>query len=423
MNENANPLNVCVSAEVMVLRDQLASLRRENQELQKDLRRKGLEPTQQVNPFQLENERLKAELQAEQCKYQGVIYSLEREVEDLRQEVSLASLPEHFQVERDSSRKTAATIILKEDIQDSELRGLVTELCITGEGLDTVVTHLLKTQLTTVPVRFLSVFFALIPKITNASNFRQFVQPLWTFCVQCMSRPTVSDLEAMTKILDVSIRLVELRVPESHEDLLMTLSLLPAISRKFPALTHIVTFANTVLSNPAFASAQGVFKRLQTDLPEIILCVAHLIGSQAESEAFQFLETLFYRSADPLGVCVFRCGADCPNVGQRILVGLVNALIAVDDRDITTTIVSGIKILARLACARSERRSKILSASHSSNGSFTRLPQLLGYHTPLLLVVVEMISEDSRFQNIVSRLELSLLVKLYSDLCSPGNAR
>ena len=425
MDENVTP-------ELMVLRDKIASLKRQNDSLQAEISRSRLTQAsqpecmrKQLAQLQLVNDQLNGELsqavnraafEAQRCaNMHATIFQLEKELGEVKQEMVMASIPEATPPSVDSPRTVQAKLELLALSTNFQVGA---EWVMTGNGGAEMICQI-SCRIDEANILDFAIGLCRNVHILAITNFRSFLSPLWQAAEAIAFSEDAGNRKNALRLLNM---LVKLRIPQDSETLRSTLQRIAGMIKKFPGFARdLFELANCIVVNSTFISTPGLFKKIQNEQADLCLTAAHSLMSAVACEAMRFLYAVAMRVPDVLSFSCLRCGPQCLNIAQRIVVALINHLFSKSGKH-EMFIADGIRILARISCVKSDKdRPRELITSHSttsSNGECQfKPPAIFGHYACLLPCITEELIKDAPPHG-PRRLEVNILVTFYKELTS-----
>ena len=421
-----------VSPELMVLRDKIAALKRQNDALQAEVVRAKLTPQsqgtdalrRQAAQFQLLNDQLNAELQmalqraaaeTQNCtNLHATIFSMEREIDELKQEVAMASLPSAspYQpatspaAERRSRRVNLAVLKASRNFQ------VGADWLLSGEYTHEMFEELARRLNETGAMEYATAVSENLAQLAPG-NFRTLAVSLWQ-AAECLAFDAGN--AAAVRLLAL---LVKAKVPQDTETLWSLLQKVGGGVKKFPGLAKsLFDLATLILLNSTFSSTPGIHKRVQSDMVDLILIAGHSLDYHP-MQAMRFLYVLGYKVPEVLAFASLRCGSQCINIAQRITICLANCVFG-QKPPAESFVSDSIKLLSRIACVKADKdRARELVSAHSTTSSTGEVPfkppAIFGHYAVLLEPIVSELSK-SEGSGRCRRLELNIIATFHKEI-------
>ena len=352
--------------------------------------------------------RSQLEHETEKCqRFQGIVKSLETEVEELKQDLALAALPESAlagTIEPSSHSSQHKLLMFLGQVDNEDIAEQIRLWVVGSARIEDVISATIN-YLETNEVNNLGEFVQTLIKESGSicsGNFNDVLQPLFV----CMVRRICSKEDTSSVVGLMS--LIEMRVPQDQSMLTELLSGVIRLMKKKPS-EQCFQLIHKIIKLPLFTSIPNIFAKLPSEQSDLILVVSHAI-EQFPHDCMMILEFLIFKSHDCLNLLSFRCSPECLNVAQRIVVFLTNQVYKLHSEHLHA-VKSGIRILARIACVRSDRASKL----PSSKDCEFKPPHMFAHYAILLKVIASRLNDDPQFEA-VSKLDVTLVRRLYTDL-------
>jgi len=423
-----------VTPELLVLRDKIAALKRQNDALQAEVVRAKLTPQsqgtdamrRQAAQFQIQNDQLNSELQialqraaaeAMNCaNMQATIFSMEREIEELKQDVAMATLPSPTPGHQPNSdarnfrNKKVDLAILKA----SRNFQVGTEWLLSGEYTAAMFEELAGRLNETGAMEYATAVSENIVHLAPG-NFRSLAVSLW------QAAEVIAFEAGSAEAVRLLALLVKAKVPQDSELLWSLLGRVGDGVKKFPgSAKYLFELAAEILLNSTFSSTPGIHKRIQSEMVDFILLTAHALDRHPK-EAMRFLYILGYKVPEVLSFASLRCGAHCINIAQRITICLANCVFGQKPPD-AGFVSHALKLLVKIACVKADKdRSRELVSAHSTTSSSGDIPfkppALFGHYAALLDAIVAELSKQDVSKG-CKRLELNIIATFYKEITS-----